>query len=408
MPTRRAGWQRVRPFQVSFLIVGVFVVGFLLGSQYNVSQAQSDTTAPREAEVAFEPFWQVYNLIQDEYLEPVEPEPLVDGAIQGMMEALGDQFSGYMDPTVYPLMNADLSGSVEGIGALVETDEETQEIRIASVLEGSPAEAAGIKDGDVFIEVDGEEVTGLTQMELVMKVRGPAGTSVQLTLRRDEELVEFTVTRARIIVPNIEYELLDGDIGYIKMRDFSSDARTRLDEALESLDVNSLDGLVFDLRGNPGGLLTSAIDIASAFIKDGTILVEDFGTGEQRTFEANGSYIGVSVPMVVLVDEDSASASELVAGALQDRGRAEIVGETTFGKGTVQTWRELINGGGVRLTIARWLTPNGNWIHEQGIIPDIVIEWTPEDRDDPNDPQLQAALDYLLQQQPSVNAAGQQ
>lgn len=408
MQTIRAGWQRLRPFQVSFLIVGVFVVGFLLGSQYNVSQAQSDTTAPREAEVAFEPFWQVYNLIQDEYLEPVEPEQLVDGAIQGMMEALGDQFSGYMDPTVYPLMNADLSGSVEGIGALVETDEETQEIRIASVLEGSPAEAVGIKDGDVFVEVDGEEVTGLTQMELVMKVRGPAGTSVQLTLRRGEELVEFTVTRARIIVPNIEYELLDGDIGYIKMRDFSSDARTRLDEALESLDVNSLDGLVFDLRGNPGGLLTSAIDIASAFIKDGTILVEDFGTGEQRTFEANGSYIGVSVPMVVLVDEDSASASELVAGALQDRGRAEIVGETTFGKGTVQTWRELINGGGVRLTIARWLTPNGNWIHEQGIIPDIVIEWTPEDRDDPNDPQLQAALDYLLQQQPSVNAAGQQ
>lgn len=409
MTTLRGIWLRFRPFQVSFVIVGVFVAGFILGNQFNISQAQSDTTAPRGAEVAFEPFWQVYNLIESEYLEPVEPEKLVDGAIQGMIEALDDQFSGYMDPSVYPLMNADLSGTVEGIGALVETDEETKEIRIASVLEGSPAEAAGVQDGDVFVQVNGEDVTGLTQMELVTKVRGPAGTTVQLTMRRGEELVEFTITRAKIVVPNVEFKTLDGNIGYIKMRDFSADARAKLDEALKALDVNALDGLVFDLRGNPGGLLTSAIDIASAFIKDGTILVEDFGNGEQRTFEANGSYIGISVPMVVLVDEDSASASELVAGALQDRDRAEIVGETTFGKGTVQTWRELVNGGGVRLTIARWLTPNGHWIHEQGITPDIVVEWTPENRDDPNDPQLKAALDYLLQASvKQTRAAGQQ
>ncbi|NWG18021.1 MAG: S41 family peptidase, partial [Chloroflexi bacterium] len=347
------------------------------------------------------PFWQVYNLIADEYLEPVEPEALVDGAIQGMFDVLGDEFSGYMSPDIYPMMNADLSGHVEGIGALVETVEETGAIRIASVLEGSPAEAAGIRDGDIFVEVDGEDVTGISQMELVTKVRGPAGTVVNLTMQRGDQLLKFSVTRARIEVPNLEYKILDNNIGYVKMRDFSADARTKLDEVLQDINVNELDGLVFDLRGNPGGLLSTAIDIASAFIKDGTILIEDFGNGEQRVFEANGTYIGVSVPLVLLVDEDSASASELVAGALQDRGRATIIGETTFGKGTVQTWRELVNGGGVRLTIARWLTPNGNWIHDVGIMPDIVVEWTPDGNNDTADPQLEAAISYLLTQQPA-------
>ncbi len=403
MHTLRAFWQRLQPFHASFMIVGVFVAGFFLGNQYHISLAQSDTIPSREAEILFEPFWQVYNLIESEYLEPVDPAKLVDGAIQGMIEVLGDEFSGYMNPEVYPLMNADLSGSVEGIGALVESDEVTGEIRIASVLEGSPAEAAGIQDGDIFVAVNGEDVTGMTQMELVTKVRGRAGSVVNLTMRRGDELVEFEVTRARIDVPNIEYEVLDGNIGYVKMRDFSADARTKLDAALDALDVNNLDGLVFDIRGNPGGLLSSAIDIASAFIKDGTILIEDFGNGAERTFEANGTYIGVSVPLVVLVNEDSASASELVAGALQDRDRAQIIGEITFGKGTVQTWRELVNGGGVRLTIARWLTPNGNWIHKQGVTPDIIVEWTPESRNDPNDPQLRAALDYLTQLQTSVS-----
>ncbi|MBC6937195.1 MAG: S41 family peptidase [Chloroflexi bacterium] len=397
----RAAWQRFRLLQISFLVVGIFLAGFALGSQYNVSQAQSDLLPPAGSETLFAPFWQVYNLITTEYLEPVEPETLVNGAIQGMMNALGDQFSGYMNPEMYPLMNADLSGAVEGIGALVETIEETGAIRIASVLEGSPAEAAGIQDGDIFIEVNGEDVTGLSQMELVIKVRGPAGTVVNLTMQRGDQLLEFSVTRARIEVPNIEYKILDNNIGYVKMRDFSADARTKLDGALQALDVNQLDGLIFDLRGNPGGLLSTAIEIASAFIKDGTILIEDFGRGEERVFEASGSYIGVSVPLVLLVDEDSASASELVAGALQDRGRAKIIGETTFGKGTVQTWRELVNGGGVRLTIARWLTPNRSWIHDVGITPDIVVEWTPEVRNDPNDPQLKAALDYLLTLQPA-------
>jgi len=396
MASLRAVWQRLHPFQMSFLLVAVFIGGFALGSHNMVGLAQSDTVAPADAEKDFEPFWQVYNLIQSNYLEDVENSVLVDGAINGMVDSLGDQFSGYMDPSVYDLVNEDLSGEITGIGVVIETVEDTEEIRVVQILKGTPADAAGLMPGDIFAKVDGEDVTSMSQLELAGKVRGVEGTEVVITVKRDEELLDFTIIRAKITIPTVESRMLDNNIGYVKLNDFNTHAREQVDKALEALDLDSLDGLVFDLRGNPGGLLSSAIEIASAFIKDGTILVEDFGDGNEQVFTANGSYIGTSVPMVVLVDNNSASASELVAGALQDRGRATIMGETTFGKGTVQTWQSLVNGGGVRLTIARWLTPDRNWIHEQGITPDVVVEWPVEGRDEQNDPQLNAAVDYLL------------
>jgi carboxyl-terminal processing protease len=232
-------------------------------------------------------------------------------------------------------------------------------------------------------------------LELAGKVRGAAGTSVKITMRRGDELIDFTMARAHIQIPTIESRLLDNNIGYIKLFEFNDDARPALDEALEDLDAQNLNGLIFDLRGNPGGLLNSAIDVASAFLEDGAILIEDFGDGQEQALNVNGNFSGVAVPMVVLVDETSASASELVAGAFQDHRRATIVGEVTFGKGTVQTWHELANGGGIRLTIARWLTPDHHWIHEQGITPDILVEWTPESYNDPDDIQLLVAQNYL-------------
>jgi carboxyl-terminal processing protease len=385
-------WQRI---QMSLLIIVVFAGGFALGSQYSVSQAQSSTQIPDEAETLFEPFWQVYNFIRNEYLEPVEPEILLDGAINGMVDALGDQFSGYMDPEVYPLLNDDLSGEIEGIGVVIQTLEETGEIEVANVLEGAPAMDAGIMPGDIFTAVNGEDITSLSQLELAGKVRGAAGTTVTITMRRGDELIDFTMARARIHIPTIESRLLDNNIGYIKLFEFNDDARPALDDALEDLNAKHLNGLIFDLRGNPGGLLNSAIDVASAFLEDGVILIEDFGDGEEQILSVNGNFSGVAVPLVVLVDETSASASELVAGAFQDHRRATVIGEITFGKGTVQTWHELANGGGVRLTIARWLTPNRHWIHEQGITPDIIVVWTPESYNDPNDIQLLVAQNYL-------------
>lgn len=396
MNARRTFWGRFRPFQLSFIVIIVFVAGFALGNFHNISQAEGDTAPPPAAsDKSFEPFWQVYNLIQSSYLDPVDQNKLVDGAIKGMVDSLGDQFSAYMDPALYPVLNASLSGEIEGIGATVETDEQTKAVRVVSTMEGSPARKAGLQPGDVFTKVNGEDVTGLSQVELVVKVRGKAGTVVNLTMKRGDKSVDFEITRAHIDLPNVESRMLDNGIGYIRLRNFTPDARAKIDEALKQMDQSKLKGIVFDLRENPGGLLTSAIDVASAFIKDGTILVEDFGKGKQQTFTSTGNTIEPTVPMVVLVDKNSASASELVAGALQDRKRATILGETTFGKGTVQTWQELVNGGGVRLTIARWLTPNGHWIHKNGITPDIQVPWPTENRDEKNDPQLNAALDFF-------------
>lgn len=399
-------WARIRPLSISIVIVLVFVSGFVLGSQRNPLLAQGDTAAPADAAKSFEPFWQVYNMIHSNYLDrdKVLEGKLVDGAIKGMVDTLGDQFSGYMDPETYPLFNSDLSGEVEGIGAVVQTDEKTKEISVVQVLEGSPAEAAGLKSGDVFVKVEGEDVTQSTQFDLVRLVRGKEGTSVSLTMRRGEELLEFKITRAKITTPVVESKTLDNGIGYVKLRSFDVNAYKEVSSAIDKLGGKNLKGLVFDLRGNPGGLLNVAIDIASLFLKDGTILVEDFGNGNIQTYATNGKYLGYDIPLTILVDENSASASELVSGAMQDSGRAKLVGVKTFGKGTVQTWQQLVNGGGIRLTIARWLTPNGHWIHGNGITPDIVVEWAQENRDEKNDPQLKAAIEALTTSSPTANS----
>ena len=390
---------RLQHLTAVVILALVFTTGFALGNGRSLTLAQgSDTHPPAEADEAFEPFWQVFNLIKSDYLDEIDTSVLVDGAISGMVDALEDQYSGYMNPEVYDLLNSDLEGEIEGIGVVIHTVEETSEIEVVGVLEGTPAQLAGLMNGDIFVTVDGQEVTGMNQTELAVLVRGPAGTSVEITVRRGTEMLDFTVERAHIIIPNVEYEVLDGNYGYVKLNQFTAEARADLDDAFATLDVNSLNGLVLDFRDNPGGLLSSAIDIASAFVEEGTVVIEDFGDDGSQTFTANGSFAGITVPIVLLVNESSASASELVAGALQDTGAATIIGETTLGKGTVQTWHPLINGGGVRLTIARWLTPSGRWIHEQGIEPDITIEWTPTSYNDPNDPQLAEALSFLQMQ----------
>lgn len=403
MEDQRALWLRFK-LQISLLVAVIFLAGFAMGSRTATLTAQSlETTPPAGSEMLFEPFWQVYNLIHSQYVDPNDnpttPAQLVDGAISGMINALDDEFSGYMPPDVYQMQNEYLEGEFEGIGATIRTDDEAGgAIIVVSVFPGSPAETAGIMAGDIFVLVNGEEVDGLSQSELAFRVRGPEGTDVQVTMRRAGELIDFTLTRARIEIPNIEARVEEGNIGYIRLFQFTADARQQLDAAVAEIDGNHRDGLILDLRGNPGGLLSSAIDIASAFLDDQIVLIEDFGLDQEPlTLKTNGSYQGLEVPLVLLVDEGSASASEVIAGALQDAGRATVIGETTFGKGTVQTWRELVNGAGVRLTIARWKTPNGSWIHSRGIVPDIEVIVDQEDvlGGTDADTQLEAALEFL-------------
>lgn len=393
--------QNLFRFNTLLLFVAVFMFGFIMGNlnSLNITEAQSQVVLG-DTDEAFDPLWEAFNTIRDRYVDSddVTVPGLVDGAIQGMVDTLGDPYSGYLVPQEYAMFNSDISGDVEGIGVVIRTNQETEAIEVVNVLEGAPARDAGVMPGDIFYEVDGQSVVGMNQTELASIVRGPSGTEVTIKFLRDEEIVEFTIVRARFEVPNVEYDILEGDIAYISMAEFNSRSRTQVDEALETVNVNERAGLIFDIRGNPGGLLSSAVDMGSLFIEDGVLIYETFGDGSEQVFEANGDYGGIEVPIVLLVDETSASASELIAGAIQDTGVATLLGETTFGKGTVQTIQPLSNDGGLRLTIARWLTPNRNWIQDQGVTPDIIVEWNPEtiEEMEGDDPQLQAAIDFLL------------
>jgi carboxyl-terminal processing protease len=378
-------------------LVIVFVAGFAVGNINTFATAQNIPAAIGDTDEAFAPLYETLQIIQSRYVDSsqVDVPALVDGAIEGMINSLDDPYSYYMDPAGFGLFLNDFSGNVEGIGAVVTTNEETGLVEVVQVLRGTGAEAAGVMPGDIFVEVDGVNVEGMNQSELVAKVRGPAGSQVTITFRRGEELVTLTITRSRIELPNVEYSMLDGNIAYISMAEFNDISRIKLEEAVNALNVNATNGLIFDLRDNPGGLLSSAIDVGSFFIKEGVIIYEAFGDGTEDVMEANGDFGDITVPIVVLVNENSASASELVSGALQDTGVAYLIGETTFGKGTVQTLEELSNGGGVRITIARYLLPSRRWVHEQGVTPDLVVPYDPMVEGTETDPQLQAAIDYL-------------
>ncbi len=392
--------RRFRHFTTAAVVALVFTLGFALGtssSRTNAQDAGALNLLSPEAEEAFRPVFQIFNMIDEQYVDPVETSVLIDGAAAGMMDALEDAYSGYMNPEVYPMFSNDLSGEFEGIGAVISGDEETGEISILSLIPGSPAAESGLLPGDVFVGVDSVDISEWDTMQFTLRVRGPAGTDVLLTVRRGEEFLDFLVTRAHIVIPNVTTDLLvDGKIAYVQLNSFTNEARSLLDAAFEELDVNSRTGLILDVRGNPGGYLQSAIDVTSAFVRDGTVAIEDFGDGQTTTYTATGDYAGIRVPIVLLINESSASASEILAGALQDLDLATLIGETTLGKGTVQTWSGLANGGGIRLTIARWMTPSGRWIHEQGVTPDIFIDFTPELTETDEDPQLDAAIRLLL------------
>lgn len=398
-PSSQAFPRAARAFFIPLLVVATFAAGFGLGAltQPTSAQVNPNTRMPADAEEAFAPFWETYNLIEKNYLDPVERAALVDGAIRGMVESLDDPFSSYVEPE-FNALDTDLSGSITGIGVVIELNEELDQVTIVNILEGTPAEAAGLLEGDIFLEVDGEDVSGFNTDQLATRVRGQEGTTVNLKMLRGEKEVEFSIVRARINIPNIESEVLEGDIAYVKLNQFTSEARRQLNTAISDLQLESKRALIIDLRGNPGGLLSSAVQVASMLVPgEEVVLYEQFGDGTEQVFNADGTALDINIPIVVLVDERSASASELAVGAWQDYDLVTVVGTTTFGKGVVQTQQDLINGGGLRLTIARWLSPNRTSIHELGITPDIVVEWSAEERraNPDADPQLQRAIEFL-------------
>jgi len=367
----------------------------------------STTQTTIDRETLLKPFGQAGDLVHENYVDqPVDDQLLMQGAIRGMLEALGDPYSGYLTSDEYQQANAPLRGEYDGIGAWVDTS--GKYLTIISPMEGSPAEKAGLKAGDQIIGVDGEDVTSLDPQLVLRRVLGPAGTTVRLTILREgeEKPFEVSIVRQKITLETVSAKMLDNNIAYIKITQFGErtdrDLRTRLRELLR----NNPTGLILDLRNNPGGYLNTAINITSQFIGNGVIMIEQYGNGEKVSYQARPGGLATDIPLVVLVNEGSASASEITAGAIQDRGRGLLVGTKTFGKGTVQTWRQLQdNAGAVKITIARWLTPNERQINGEGLMPDVVVEMTEEDQKANRDPQLEKAVELLLTKQVPVQTS---
>ncbi len=363
-----------------------------------VSPEQQNTT-PGDLNSLFQPFWEAWNIVHDEYVDqPVNDVTLMQGAIRGMMDALGDEHSSYMDPKTYEDANAGLAGEYEGIGAWVDTT--TDYLTIISPISGSPADKAGMVSGDKIIAIDGEDMTGIDAELVRQRVLGPAGSTVLLTVAREgeSELLDFSITREKIIIKSATGEMLDDDIGYVQITTFGDKTTPELRATLEKLMAQNPKGLIIDLRNNGGGFLHTSVEVASEFIGDGVILYEQYGDGERTTYQALKNGQATEIPLVVLINEGTASASEIVAGAIQDYGRGKLIGATSFGKGSVQNWVPLSNNqGAVRVTIAKWLTPNERAINGDGLAPDVEVEVTIEERQSDLDPQLDKAIEVLLE-----------
>jgi carboxyl-terminal processing protease len=384
----------------------LFVSGYLVG-QRTVDQPGT----PVSSQQAFQPFWDSYDAILKQYaLGGETQQSLVDGAIKGMVDSLGDPYSAYLTPDQYSQGLQDLSGQFEGIGAEIGTRNakgETSDcttlgpdclLVVVSPIEGSPSEKAGVKAGDAIVAVDGASLDGLSVDDARNKIRGKKGTEVVLSIVRGKAApIDIKVIRDVIVSKEVITRSLAQDaVGYIAVTGFSDNSAAKFHDALQADLKAGKKRIILDLRGNPGGYVTAARAIASEFIKDGPIFWEEDANHAQVETDATGQGIATddSVKLVVLVDKGSASASEIVAGALQDRKRATIVGETSFGKGTVQQWIQLQNGSALKLTIAKWLTPDKHWIHHVGIVPDVPIA-TPADASPTNDPVLDKAVELL-------------
>lgn len=375
---------------------GGYVIGYQVG--FGAAPTASVAAGPDGGvPEQFGLFWEAWQLAKQDYYKPdkLDPQEMTYGAIRGMLDSLGDPNTGFADPSQAKVADEDLRGTFDGIGVTVEMRNGL--ITVVAPLDGSPGEKAGIKPGDFVIKIDGRDSTAMSLMEAVALIRGPRGTAVELTIFRqgEQEPRVFSITRAEIKVESVQARLLDNGLAYVKISHFTGVTTELLKQRLADLLANKPKGLVLDLRNNPGGLLNEGVDVTSQFLAEGIVLyTQDRDTKEAANVKKGG--LATSIPMVVLVNKGSASASEIVAAALQDYGRAKLIGEPTFGKDTVQNVRSLSDKSQVRITVARWLSPKNQEIHEVGLQPDIVIKRSDDDITNGRDPQLDRAVQELL------------
>lgn len=404
---------RLNLFKVRLIIVSVIVVaasiffGYWLGThQVKVSlqnrlQIKVDRKLPADREnIDFSLFWEVWDRLEQDYLDKsaLDQREMVFGAIQGMVSALDDPYTVFLKPPENKEVKDDLNGAFEGVG--IQLGYQDEQLAVIAPLKGTPAFKAGVKAGDLILKIDDKSTSEITLPEAVKLIRGPKGTEVVLTLlhKGEKETYEANIKRDTIIVASVEVEFVDnGQIAHLKLLKFGDRTTEEWNEAVREITNHQpkVKGVILDLRNNPGGYLSGSVFIASEFLSSGIVVQQERADGKgKETYSVNRAGHLLEIPLVVLINGGSASASEIVAGALQDHGRAQVTGEFSFGKGTIQEAEDLSGGAGLHITTARWLLPSGKSIDKEGIKPDI------ETKDDPEtlevDEQLQKVIEILI------------
>lgn len=398
-----------RKFRKYYVVIVLVVLAFFLGLQFGRSGQRlipknfnfielSRDKATKD--VDWQLLWDTLDQINQKFVDrPADKQKILYGAVQGAVAALGDPYSIFFPPKEAEDFHNELKGKFDGIGA--EIGMKNQQLVVITPLDGSPAIKAGIKAGDLIYKIDGKETLGLSVEDAVNKIRGAAGTKVMLTVfhKGQTKPVDISITRAKIEVKSVSKEIkaVGGKkLGYIKMRRFGEDTEGLFDRAVTDFLVSNIQGLILDLRNNPGGYLDTAVTLAGNWVPAGqTVVIQRFGQGNEETYAAKGPTRLSGIPTIVLINGGSASASEILAGALHDHGLAKLVGEKSFGKGSVQELITLRDKADLKLTIAKWLTPSGHDLNKEGIEPDIKVELKEEDFQNDRDPQLDKAIEML-------------
>lgn len=375
-------------------LVLVLIVAFVAGTRTDAILAQFNP-AKGPSDLNLSSLNEIYKVLRQKYDGKLDAQKLVDGAKHGLVEAAGDPYTVYFNDKEAAEFSGDLEGNFQGIGA--ELGKRNDALVVINTLDDSPAKKAGLIANDIIVKVNSEETTNWSIDKAVSKIRGAKGTTVKLSVLRGEEgLKEFSITRDEINNPSVRSEILEGNIGLIRISRFGeSDTTTLTRKAAEDFKAKGVKGVILDMRGNGGGYLTAARDVSSLWLEDKVVVTERSGGKVTETLRADRDAPLKGIPTVVLVDGGSASASEIVAGALSDNKAAKLVGEKTFGKGSVQAVEEILSGGQLKVTIAKWYTPSGKNLSKAGLVPDETVKLTPEDINAGRDPQKDRAIQLL-------------